>query len=109
MDMFSIHIYNRPGNNFKLKNKTKQKHQVTLLRPCVYQKICELKLSGNPRPERLCQAEKRTLRRSDTNTHRLSPNDEKRRKNTLGGQNASRDEVVRRQDVNIASFPVSVG
>lgn len=30
-------------------------------------------------------------------------------KNTLGGQNTSRDEVVRRQDVNIASFPASAG
>lgn len=34
---------------------------------------------------------------------------EEKKKNTQGEQNASRGEVVRRQDVNIASFPASAG
>jgi len=34
---------------------------------------------------------------------------EEKKKHTQGGQNASWDKVVKRQDVNIASFPASAG
>ncbi len=77
MNMFSIHIYNRSESNFKVKTqKTPSNTNAALCLPVNPRAKVEWKpeawtrLSGrepNPPP-------------SDTNTHRLSPNDEKTRK-----------------------------